>query len=356
VPSNTRSGRSIVAEESAVRGADATDCARARVPLASAAATASVHANLDGVTRALASSSRLDVEPRASEIWERDAPTARLNSRTRRTTMARTSDEIDYELIGDDLQAVIVTLDPGETVIAEAGAMMFMEQGIEMNTTLDPNKQGSGLMGKLFQGAKRVLSGDTFFITTFLNNGSGRKRVAFSSHFPGKIKPIDLQEWGGTIIAQKDSFLCAPKGTNVDIAFTKKIGAGFFGGEGFILQKITGDGVAVLHASGAIFETTLMPSETLRVDTGCIVAMEQRVRYDIKMVPGIKTALFGGEGLFFATLTGPGRVLLQTMPFSRLADRIIASAPRAGGSRVQEGSVLGGIGGALLGGVLGGDE
>ena len=270
--------------------------------------------------------------------------------------MARTSDEIDYELIGDDLQAVIVTLDPGETVIAEAGAMMFMEQGIEMNTTLDPNKQGSGLMGKLFQGAKRVLSGDTFFITTFLNNGSGRKRVAFSSHFPGKIKPIDLQQWGGTIIAQKDSFLCAPKGTNVDIAFTKKIGAGFFGGEGFILQKITGDGVAVLHASGAIFETTLMPSETLRVDTGCIVAMEQQVRYDIKMVPGIKTALFGGEGLFFATLTGPGRILLQTMPFSRLADRIIASAPRAGGSRSQEGGVLGGLGGALLGGVLGGDE
>ena len=270
--------------------------------------------------------------------------------------MARTSDEIDYELIGDDLQAVIVTLDPGETVIAEAGAMMFMEQGIEMNTTLDPNKQGGGIMGKLFAGAKRVLSGDTFFITTFVNGGSGRQRVAFSSHFPGKIKPVDLQQWGGTVIAQKDSFLCAPKGTNVDIAFTKKIGAGFFGGEGFILQKISGDGVAVLHASGAIWETTLGQGETLRVDTGCIVAMEQRVRYDIKMVPGIKTALFGGEGLFFATLTGPGRVLLQTMPFSRLADRIIAASPRAGGSRVQEGSVLGGIGGAIMGGVLGGDE
>ena len=268
----------------------------------------------------------------------------------------RTSDEIDYELIGDDLQAVIVTLDPGETVIAEAGAMMFMEQGIEMNTTLDPNKQGSGIMGKLFQGAKRVLSGDTFFITTFLNNGRGRKRVAFSSPFPGKIKPIDLKQWGGTVIAQKDSFLCAPKGTNVDIAFTKRIGAGFFGGEGFILQRISGDGVAVLHASGAIYETTLMAGETLRVDTGCIVAMEQQVQYDIKMVPGIKTALFGGEGLFFATLTGPGRVLLQTMPFSRLADRIIASAPRAGGSRSQEGSVLGGIGGAVMGGLLGGDE
>ncbi len=266
--------------------------------------------------------------------------------------MRRTSDEIDYDLIGDDLQAVIVTLDPGETVIAEAGAMMFMEEGIVMNTTLDPNRQGGGMMSKLFQGTKRVLSGDTFFVTTFMNNGRVRQRVAFSSHFPGKIKPVDLVEWGGTIIAQKDSFLCAPKGTNVDIAFTKKIGAGFFGGEGFILQRITGDGVAVLHASGALWETTLEPGETLRVDTGCIVAMDARVQYDIQMVPGIKTALFGGEGLFFATLTGPGRVMLQTMPFSRLADRILAASPRAGGSRVQEGSMLGGIGGAVMGGLL----
>jgi uncharacterized protein (TIGR00266 family) len=270
--------------------------------------------------------------------------------------MRRTSDEIDYELIGDDLQAVIVTLDPGETVIAEAGAMMFMEEGIVMNTTLDPNLKGGGMMSKLFAGAKRVLSGDTFFVTTFMNNGRGRQQVAFSSHFPGKIKPVDLREWGGTVIAQKDSFLCAPKGTNIDIAFTKRIGAGFFGGEGFILQRISGDGVAVLHASGAIWEKNLAPGETLRVDTGCIVAMEANVQYDIQMVPGIKTALFGGEGLFFATLTGPGRVLLQTMPFSRLADRIIAASPRAGGSRVQEGSVLGGIGGAVMGGILGGRE
>jgi uncharacterized protein (AIM24 family) len=212
------------------------------------------------------------------------------------------------------------------------------------------------MLGKLFQGAKRVLSGDTFFITTFLNNGRGRQRVAFSSHFPGKIKPLDLQEWGGVVIAQMDSFLCAPKGTQVDIAFTKRIGAGFFGGEGFILQRISGDGVAVLHASGALWEKKLEPGEVLRVDTGCIVAMEARVQYDIQLVPGVKTALFGGEGLFFATLTGPGRVILQTMPFSRLADRIIAAAPRAGGSRQQEGSVLGGLGGAILGGVLGGDE
>ena len=271
--------------------------------------------------------------------------------------MSQLSDVLDYELIGDDLQAVIVTLDPGETVIAEAGAMMFMEQGIEMNTTLDPNKQGGGVFGKLFAGARRVLSGDTFFITTFANGTNTRRSVAFSSPFPGKIRPVDLREWGGTIIAQKDAFLCAPRGTNVDVAFTKRIGAGFFGGEGFILQRITGDGVAVLHASGALWEKTLAPGEVLRVDTGCIVAMEQRVGYDIQMVPGIKTALFGGEGLFFATLTGPGKIMLQTMPFSRLADRILAASPRAGGRQMQEGSMLGGaVLGSVLGGVLGNDN
>src|SRR6478672_3474620 len=211
------------------------------------------------------------------------------------------SDVIDYKLIGDDLQAVIITLDPGEMVQAEAGSMMYMQDGIEMNTTLDPNAQGGGMLGKLFSGAKRVLSGDTFFVTTFANAMGSRKRVAFSSHFPGKIQPVDLREWGGVIIAQKDSFLCAPKGTQVDIAFTRRIGAGFFGGEGFILQRISGDGVAVLHASGALWEKKLEPGEVLRVDTGCIVAMETRVQYDIQLVPGVKTALFGGEGLFFAT-------------------------------------------------------
>ena len=271
--------------------------------------------------------------------------------------MSQASDVLDYELIGDDLQAVIVTLDPGETVIAEAGAMMFMEQGIEMNTTLDPNRQGGGMLGKLFAGAKRALSGDTFFITTFANAASSRRRVAFSSPFPGKIKPVDLREWNCVIIAQKDSFLCAPRGTSVDIAFTRRIGAGFFGGEGFILQRISGDGVAVLHASGAIWEKTLAAGEMLRVDTGCIVAMEAQVQYDIQLVPGVKTALFGGEGLFFATLTGPGRIMLQTMPFSRLADRIIASAPRAGGRQVQEGSMLGtAVLGSVIGGVLGSND
>jgi uncharacterized protein (TIGR00266 family) len=263
--------------------------------------------------------------------------------------MRRTSDELDYEVIGDDLQAVIVTLDPGETVIAEAGAMMFMEQGIEMNTTLDPNKQGGGMLGKLFSGARRVLSGDTFFITTFANGSSSRKSVAFSSHFPGKIRPVDLREWGGTIIAQKDAFLCAPRGTNVDVAFTRKIGAGFFGGEGFILQRIEGDGLAFLHASGTLHEVKLTGTESLRVDTGCLVAMDESVDYDIQMVPGVKTALFGGEGLFFAVVRGPGRVILQTMPFSRLADRILAAAPRAGGGRREEGGVLGALGGMLDG-------
>lgn len=258
------------------------------------------------------------------------------------------SDEIDYRLIGDDLQAVIITLDPGEMVQAEAGAMMFMQDGIVMNTTLDPNAQGGGLLGKLFQGAKRSLSGDTFFVTTFANAANRRQDVAFSSHFPGKIRPIDLREWNGVIIGQKDAFLCAARGVNVTIAFTRRIGAGFFGGEGFILQRIEGDGLVFLHACGTLHEVTLAPGETLRVDTGCIVAMDQHVDYDIQMVPGIKTALFGGEGLFFASLRGPGRVILQTLPFSRLADRIIAAAPQMRGHEARHAGAAG-----LIGGVIG---
>jgi uncharacterized protein (TIGR00266 family) len=265
------------------------------------------------------------------------------------------SDIIDYRLIGDDLQAVVITLDPGEMVQAEAGAMMYMQDGIVMNTTLDPNAQGGGLMGKLFQGAKRALSGDTFFVTTFANAANVRQDVAFSSHFPGKIRPVELLEWGGTIIAQKDSFLCAARGANVTIAFTKRIGAGFFGGEGFILQRIEGDGLAFLHASGALHEMHLSAGESLRVDTGCLVAMEEQVDYDIEMVPGIKSALFGGEGLFFARLRGPGRVLLQTMPFSRLADHILAAARHTGrrGERQEGLGGLGGLGAGVIGGVLG---
>ncbi|MHB1073122.1 MAG: TIGR00266 family protein [Gemmatimonadaceae bacterium] len=259
------------------------------------------------------------------------------------------ADVIDYRIIGDDMQAVIVTLDPGEMVLAEAGAMLYMQDGIVMNTTLDPNAQGGGLMGKLFSGAKRVLSGDSFFVTTFANNGVRRQDVGFSAPYPGKIYPVDLREWGGTIIAQKDAFLCAARGVNVTIAFTRKLGVGFFGGEGFILQRIEGDGLAFLHASGALQEFRLAAGETLRVDTGCLVAMDPSVDYDIQTVPGIKTALFGGEGLFFTLLRGPGRVILQTMPFSRLANRIIAAAPRAGGRSREEGSVLGALGGLLDG-------
>jgi uncharacterized protein (TIGR00266 family) len=262
------------------------------------------------------------------------------------------ADEIDYKLIGDDLQAVIVTLDPGEMMIAEAGAMMYMQDGIVMNTTLDPNAQGGGLMSKLFSGAKRALSGNTFFITTFANAGNVRQDVAFSSHFPGKIRPVDLREWNGTLIAQKDCFLCAARGINVTIAFTRRIGAGFFGGEGFILQRIEGDGLAFLHAAGALAEIDLKPGESLRVDTGCLVAMSEGVDYDIEMVPGIKTALFGGEGLFFARLRGPGRVILQTLPFSRLADRIIAASAHGRGD--HSGSRVGGLGAAgVIGGVIG---
>lgn len=260
------------------------------------------------------------------------------------------ADEIDYQLIGDDLQAVIITLDPGEMVLAEAGAMMFMEDGIVMNTTLDPNAQGGGLMSKLFQGAKRALSGDSFFITTFANAANRRQDVAFSSHFPGKIQPVELRDWGGTIIGQKDAFLCAARGVNVTIAFTRRIGAGFFGGEGFILQRIEGDGLVFLHASGTLHQMELAAGETLRVDTGCIVAMEEQIEYDIEMVPGIKTALFGGEGLFLARLRGPGRVLLQTMPFSRLADHILAAAPQMRGRR-NSAAGLGAAG--VIGGVLG---
>lgn len=259
------------------------------------------------------------------------------------------ADQIDFRVIGDDLQAVVVTLDPGEAVVAEAGAMLFMQDGISMATTLDATGRQSGLLSKLLAGGKRILSGDSFFVTLFANEDRRRRDVAFSSPFPGKILPVELAQWGGTLICQKDCFLCGARGIDVTIAFSRRIGAGFFGGEGFILQKIQGDGLCFLHACGALHEVELAAGETLRVDTGCLVAMQPSVDYDIQLVPGIKTALFGGEGLFFVRLTGPGRVVLQTLPFSRLADRIIASAPRAGGKQQGEGSVLGMLGGLIDG-------
>jgi uncharacterized protein (TIGR00266 family) len=260
-------------------------------------------------------------------------------------------DTIDFNIVGEDLQAVIVTLDPGEAVVAEAGAMMYMQQGIEMGTQMSM-KQGGGLLGKLFEAGKRALTGDSFFVTYFTNNASMRQDVGFAAPYPGRVIPLELGDFGGTIICQKDSFLCAARGVTVDIAFNRRIGAGLFGGEGFILQKLsspTGRGQAFMHAGGTILTQTLAPGELLRVDTGCLVAFQPSVDYDIQMVPGFKNMLFGGEGLFFAALRGPGTVWLQTLPFSRLADRIHAASPAAGGHRRDEGSILGGLGGLLDG-------
>jgi len=259
------------------------------------------------------------------------------------------ADVIDYRLIGDDLQGVVITLDPGEGVIAEAGAMLYMDDGIQMATTLDPNNQGGGLFGKLLGAGKRILAGESFFITMFGNAATRRRDIAFAAPVPGKIRALDLKEWGGTVIAQKDSFLCAARGVSLDIAFTRRIGAGFFGGEGFILERLTGDGLAFVHACGALVERTLAAGERLRVDTGCLVAMQSSVDYDIQTVPGIKNALFGGEGISFVQLTGPGKVILQTLPFSRMADKIIAASRLGQGRRREEGGMLGPLGDILSG-------
>ncbi|MGN1402668.1 MAG: TIGR00266 family protein [Bacillus sp. (in: firmicutes)] len=251
--------------------------------------------------------------------------------------------EIDFKLYGDDMQFVEVELDPQETVVAEAGSLMMMEDGIEMETIFgDGSSKGSGLMGKLFSAGKRVLTGESLFMTTFTNTGIGKKHVSFASPYPGKIIPMDLSEYDNKIICQKDAFLAAAKGVNVGIEFQRKIGAGFFGGEGFIMQKLEGDGLSFIHAGGTIVKKELAPGEILRVDTGCLVAMTGSVDYNIETVKGIKTALFGGEGLFFATLRGPGTVWIQSLPFSRLASRVFAAAPGKGGSK-DEGSVAGGL-------------
>lgn len=253
--------------------------------------------------------------------------------------------EIDYEVFGQELQYVEITLDPQEACIAEAGAFFFMDPGIEMQTIFgDGSRAGGGLMDKLFAAGKRVLTGESLFMTLFANTrGAGRQKVAFAAPYPGSIVPMHLGKLGGTMICQKDSFLCAAKGISVGIAFQRRLGAGFFGGEGFILQRLEGDGLAFVHACGAIVERELAAGETLRVDTGCLVAFEPRVSYDIQMVPGIKTALFGGEGLFFATLSGPGKVWLQSLPFSRFASRVFAAAGGQGQGGREEGSVLGGL-------------
>lgn len=260
------------------------------------------------------------------------------------------SHELSYKLYGDDLQFVEVELDPGEIVVAEAGGMIYMEERIKMESVFgDGSNQDSGFMGKMLSAGKRMVTGESLFMTTFTNMSGSIQHVAFGAPYPGKIVPLDLSEYGNRIICQKDAFLCAAKGTQVGIEFSKKMGRGFFGGEGFIMQKLDGDGLAFLHAGGTIIEKELSARETLRVDTGCIVAFTKDVNYDIEYVGNIKSAVFGGEGLFFATLKGPGRVWLQSLPFSRLADRVIGSARTTGGKQTGEGSLLGTIGNLIDG-------
>jgi uncharacterized protein (TIGR00266 family) len=252
--------------------------------------------------------------------------------------------EVDYRIIGDDMQIVEVELDPGETVVAEAGAMNYMEDGIVFEARMgDGSEAGGGLFGKLMNVGKRVLTGESIFMTHFTNNGMGKKSVAFAAPYPGKIIPVNMAEMGGELICQKDAFLCAAYGTKIGIAFTKRLGAGFFGGEGFILQRLNGDGMAFVHVGGTVVEKRLN-NETLRVDTGCIAAFTSGIEYDIQRAGNLKSMFFGGEGLFLATLRGTGTVYLQSLPFSRMADRILQHAPSVGGSSRGEGSVLGGLG------------
>ncbi|HJV45661.1 MAG TPA: TIGR00266 family protein [Bacillota bacterium] len=258
--------------------------------------------------------------------------------------------EIDFTIYGDDMQFVEIELDPRESVIAEAGSMMYMSQGIEMETIFgDGSGEKKGFFGSLLGAGKRLLTGESLFMTVFTNEGQGKQHVSMAAPYPGKIIPLDLTDHAGKIICQKDAFLCAAKGVSVGIEFQRKLGTGFFGGEGFIMQKLEGDGLAFIHAGGTIIEKELGYGDVLRIDTGCLVAMTKDVDFDIQFVKGIKTALFGGEGLFFATLKGPGKVWIQSLPFSRLADRIYAAAPKAGGHRKEEGSILGTFGSFLDG-------
>jgi uncharacterized protein (TIGR00266 family) len=252
--------------------------------------------------------------------------------------------EVDYEILGDDIQIVEIELDPGETVIAEAGAMNYMEDGISFEAKMgDGSQPDNGFFGKLMSAGQRVLSGESVFMTHFTNNDVRKRRVSFAAPYPGKIVPIDMAKVNGELLCQKDAFLCAALGTGVGIAFSKRLGTGFFGGEGFILQRLSGDGMAFVHAGGTVIKKKLK-NETLRVDTGCIVAFTQGIDYNIQRSGSLKSMFFGGEGLFLATLSGTGLVLLQSLPFSRMADRILQHAPRAGGSQKGEGSILGGIG------------
>ena len=266
-------------------------------------------------------------------------------------------DVVDYEIKGAEMQFVEVELDPGEAAVGEAGSMMFMDAGIQMDTVFgDGSASQGGILGRLLGAGKRLVTGESLFTTVYTNGSSGKLRVAFAAPYPGKILAMDLSQLGGTLICQKDAFLCAARGVSLGIFFQQKLSVGFFGGEGFIMQKLDGNGLAFVHAGGTVLERDLQPGQTLLIDTGCVVAFTPNVAFEIQYVGKIKTALFGGEGLFFAKVTGPGTVWLQSLPFSRLASRVFAAAPQRGGSR-EEGSVLGGFGaGGLLGGVLGGDD
>lgn len=257
--------------------------------------------------------------------------------------------EIDYHIYGEEMQYVEIELDPQEVVVAEAGSFMMMDNGIKMETIFgDGSAQQSGMLGKLLSAGKRMLTGESLFMTAYQNQDLGKRKVSFASPYPGKIVPIDLTQFGGKFICQKDSFLCAAKGVAVGIEFSKKLGRGLFGGEGFIMQKIEGDGMAFVHSGGTLARKELLPGEVLKVDTGCIVGFTKDVDYDIEFIGGIKNTLFGGEGMFYATLRGPGIVYIQSLPFSRLAGRILSSAQGGAGGR-EEGSLLGGLGNLLDG-------
>jgi uncharacterized protein (TIGR00266 family) len=257
---------------------------------------------------------------------------------------------IDYQIFGEEMQYVELELDPNEAVIAEAGNFMMMDSGIKMNTIFgDGSKQNEGFLGKVLGAGKRLLTGESLFMTIFSNEISGKKKVSFASPYPGKILPLDLSKYGGKFICQKDAFLCAAKGVSIGIEFSRKLGRGIFGGEGFIMQKLEGDGMAFVHAGGTMARKELQIGEKLCVDTGCIIGFTQDVNYDIEFIGGIKNTIFGGEGLFFANLTGPGVVYIQSLPFSRLANRVLQAAPQSGGKDKGEGSVLGGIGDILSG-------
>jgi uncharacterized protein (TIGR00266 family) len=266
-------------------------------------------------------------------------------------------DVVDYEIKGSEMQFVEIELDPGEAAVGEAGSLFFMDAGIGMDAVFgDGSKGQGGLFGKLLGAGKRLLTGESLFTTVYTNQTSAKQRVAFAAPYPGKILPMELSKLGGLLICQKDSFLCAARGVSLGIALQQRLGVGFFGGEGFIMQKLEGDGLAFVHAGGTIVKRELAPGQTLMVDTGCVVAYTPNVNFEIQYVGKIKTALFGGEGLFFAKLSGPGTVWLQSLPFSRLASRVFAAAPQRGGGR-EEGSVLPGFGaGGILGGILGGDD